>query len=220
MKRKNRNNFGKRKLDDSRGEFIIPSGPVKRGIENLKSKYFAENSYDNSFPSAMSMDDYSIPVKKMNNNKTINSNNNPKFNNNSIPQSFYSNQFTNPIGMPNQQNNNINQNPHFSAEYKINYNPNQQNNISNNNQAGFNNMISFGNYNPMGMSSMPPVNNVTNYIRPMGINPFAPPTFANNPNLNFGLSHNFGNNNNTIFHSNHNLFNNSNQNENNNNSNE
>ena len=196
MKRKNK--FGKRKIEESRGEFVIPSEPVRRGIDNLKAKYFTENSYENSYnnTNAMNTDDFNIPVKKPNNN------------NNSIPQSFYSNQFSN--------QNNVNQNPHFSAEYKLNNNNayqanNMQNNNNNNNAySGFNNMVSFGGYNPMGIGSMPGMNNVSNFIRPMGINPFAPPTFANNPNMNFSLNTNPGNNtnnNNSIFHTNHNLFN-------------
>lgn len=209
MKRKNRNNFGKRKIEESRGEFVIPSEPVRRGIDNLKNKYFSETSYENSYPSGVTMnsDDYKIPVKKLNiNNNNINSR---------IPQSFYTNQF-------NSNQNNLNQNPHYSAEYKINNNNSFQanNNMQNNN--GFNNMISFGGYNPIGLGNMPGMNNVSNFIRPMGVNPFAPPTFANNPNMNFGgLNNNFVNNNannninNSIFHSNHNLFNNAgNQNEN------
>jgi len=208
MKRKNRNNFDKRKVEELRGEFIIPSDPVKRGIEKLKGKFFAESSYENSYPSRMDMDDSNIQVKKPNNNNNIQNNNY----NNTIPQSFNTNQFSNPIGMQTQINNNTNQNPHFSAEYKMKYNSNQPNN------TGFTNMISYGNYNPMGMGNMPGINNVTNYIRPMGINPFASPTFANNPNFNFAPNNNLGNNSNSIFHSNHNLFN-GNQNENNNNNN-
>lgn len=209
MKRKNRNNFGKRKIEESRGEFIIPSGPVKKGIDNLKSKYFAETSYENSYQGGMDTDDFNIPVKKQMNNP----------NKNSIPQSFYSNNFGTPMNMQNQSN--VNQNPHFSAEYKLSStshsnNIYQPNNGSNNSYSGFNNMISFGAYNPVGMGNMPVMNNVSNFIRPMGINPFAPPTFSNNPNLNFGFnSSNIpGSSGNSIFHSNHNIFgNSSNQNE-------
>jgi len=209
MKRKNRNNFGKRKIEESRGEFIIPSGPVKRGIDSLKSKYFAENSNDYSYSGGMDTEDFNIPVKKPNNNN----NNNHK---NSIPESFYANNFGNPISMQKQIN--LIQNPHFAAEYKLNNTNNnnnnlyQPNNIPSNNYSGFNNMISFGAYNTMGMGNMGGINNVSNYIRPMGINPFAPPSFTNNnPNMNFGFSNNSNiqaNQNNSLFHSNHNIFNN------------
>lgn len=217
MKRKNRNNFGKRKIEESRGEFIIPSGPVKRGFDSLKNKYFAETSYGNSYSGGMDADDIDIPVKKQINNNNNNYNN---VNKNNIPQSFYSNNFGNPISMQNQSN--VNHNPHFSAEYKLNHtnsnhnnnnNVYQPNNIQSNSYSGFSNMISFGAFNPMGAGNMSGMNNVSNFIRPMGINPFAPPAFANNPNLNFGFA---GNNttpgntsNNSIFHSNHNVFGNS-----------
>lgn len=189
MKRKNRNNFAKRKIEESRGEFIIQSEPVRKGIDNLKSKYFTEKSYVDSYSKNDKYlnDDFNIPVKKPNIQK-----------NESIPQSFYTSQHV--IGAP--------QNPYFSAEYKINNNVNT-NNINNNSyNNNFSNMMSFGNYNSVGANNKPGMNNVTNLLRPMAINPFAPPTMANNPNFNFNLGN--GSTNNNIFHNSHNIFNNKN----------
>jgi len=89
MKRKNRNNFAKRKIEESRGEFIIQSEPIRRGIDNLKNKYFAEKSYIDSHSKDEKNlnDDFNIPVKKPNIQK-----------NEGIPQSFYTSQ--NVIGAP------------------------------------------------------------------------------------------------------------------------
>ena len=200
MKKRNKNQFGKRKLDDTaNNDFVIKSEPLQRGINNLKSKYFAENSYENNYQNNNN-NDFNIPVKKPNNN-------------NSIPQSFYSTQQNN-FGMNQPQNQIINPNPspYYSAEYKINSNiPN----LNNNNMNNFTNMMSYGNYNNLNMNNLPGMNNVTNLIRPMGINPFAPPTANNNnPNLNFNYTNIPGNN--GIFNANHNIFNqNNNNNENN-----
>lgn len=176
MKKKNKNNFKKPRLEDiyssQNSEYIIKSEPIQKGINNLKSKYFAESSYNNNNIS-------SYPV-----------------NTNNITNPIYRNNIFKP-------NNPLiqNPNPHFSAEYKINTNPTIFN-------SNINNTTPFGNFNTFTFNNnnFPGMNNITNYIRPMGINPFSPPSLNANQtfNMNFNPSNMTGNDNNVnnIFYKN------------------
>lgn len=184
MKRKKRNNFGKRKIEELvQGEFIIQSEPVKRGIDNLKRKYFVEENYDTS---SKDNEDYSIHVKKQKNY------------NNTFSQFFYQqNNLNNDTNINLNNNNILNPNPYYSAEYKMNNNVNSNYGNYNNNNFNYN-------YNNVGLN-----NNINNLLKPMRINPFSPPTITNNPNFNFSMNNNLGMNNN-LFHSNHNFIGNTN----------